>query len=284
MNNIFKFKPMVIDLEITNACPASCMMCPRDKFPKTGLMSDETFNSLIKNISRYPGNVMIGFCGIGEPLLHPKIFDYVSQLRTIPNIVKIGIVTAGEKLTPDVFNRLKSLGLDEIGISIQSLEPDLYQRLMKGLDLNKVLQNIDYISKNMGKMTILLNFTVHNLNRHETENIHNFAKAKNFILNINEIHSRGGNIESNELMNFFHETEITFSCSIFELITFVSWTGDIHPCCQDVGRKYQLTNIKDEDFESLYKKKMQLLFSDSGLPYDICKNCNDKNRYFNNQR
>jgi radical SAM protein with 4Fe4S-binding SPASM domain len=62
-------------VESTNRCNLRCPMCPRGsgKYPPED-MSYEFFQSLMRN---YPDVECIWPQGFGEPLLHPKIFDFI---------------------------------------------------------------------------------------------------------------------------------------------------------------------------------------------------------------
>src|SRR5688572_20002432 len=102
---MFKFNPILpryLDLELTNACPADCPMCPREKLPKIGLMNEETFSEVLNAIKAYGKITTIGLCGIGEPLLHPRVFEYIERLKKLPDPPKLSLVTGGERLTPEV--------------------------------------------------------------------------------------------------------------------------------------------------------------------------------------
>jgi pyruvate-formate lyase-activating enzyme len=79
---------ITVDIELTNRCNAACSFCPRDKTPHQGLMSHETFGRALERavehrvvVERtFPGSQFnIVFCGMGEPLLHPRVSEYVGR-------------------------------------------------------------------------------------------------------------------------------------------------------------------------------------------------------------
>jgi radical SAM protein with 4Fe4S-binding SPASM domain len=282
MTMSFKFAPIVpkyIDLELTNGCPADCPMCPRDKLPKIGVMTPETFDNVFNAIKSYGKTKVLSLCGIGEPLLHPKIFEYIARLKGL-NIEQIGLITAGEKLTPEVFEKLKELKVNFIEVSLQAVGQHLYEKLMPGLRLEKVLANLDYISQNQSPgLYFSLSTVVHQLNKYHLQEISAYARSRNLKLNFREIHTRGGNLTNPDLLTVPPLKHNPYSCKIFELINFISWTGDVQACCHDISRSYIIGNINRQDFYEISAAKAAKLYSEQGLDYNICRQCNDAAKY-----
>ena len=94
-------KPSWIDISITELCNRRCVFCPRadpDFYPNQNLhfsidLAKKIAGELIYN--NYKGGVV--FCGYGEPLLHPRIYDLISVFKGI----HLEIVTNGDKLRPN---------------------------------------------------------------------------------------------------------------------------------------------------------------------------------------
>jgi MoaA/NifB/PqqE/SkfB family radical SAM enzyme len=278
----FKFAPIIpryIDLELTNGCPADCPMCPRDKLPKIGIMSEETFNNVLRAIKDFGKTQVVSLCGIGEPLIHPKVFEYIARLKTL-KVEQIGLITGGEKLTPEVFEKLKTLKVNFIEVSIQAVGEHLYSKLMPGLRLEKVLENLEYIAKNQSpELHFSLSTVVHQLNKYHIHEISSYARARNLKLALRDIHSRGGNVTDPELLAPAVVKHTPHSCKIFELINFISWTGDVQACCHDIERNYIIGNINQKNFYEISAEKAAKIYSEQGLDYKICLKCNDNAKF-----
>jgi MoaA/NifB/PqqE/SkfB family radical SAM enzyme len=87
----------LVDIELTSRCNAKCSFCPRDKTPHQGLIDEPTFTAALSRAVQYrdallefqkvrPGyfvtsrdTIWVSFCGMGEPLLHPRVVEYVGR-------------------------------------------------------------------------------------------------------------------------------------------------------------------------------------------------------------
>ncbi|WP_291510416.1 GTP 3',8-cyclase MoaA [Acidithiobacillus sp.] len=76
----------------------------------------------------------------GEPLIHPHVVDYVRAARAM-GIGKISISSNGlllEKLAP----ALREAGLNNLNVSLDALDPDVFRSITRGGDLARVLRGI----------------------------------------------------------------------------------------------------------------------------------------------
>jgi len=278
MFNLKPILPPYLDLELTNGCPADCPMCPRQILPKIGLMSDETFDRVLENIKNSGMIKFISLCGIGEALLHPKVFEYIGKIKKLPQAPILALVTGGEKLTPPVFEKLKSLRVDIIELSLQAVNEELYKKLMPGLNFEKVMENIEYAHQNTPDwLRFSLNIIVHQQNKDHLPELLNFAKQKKLKVSLRKIHSRGGNIPYPEML-LEKKKIINHGCQIFEKINFIAWTGKVHLCCQDAGREFVIGDLNQETFLAIARKKAEIL-ARSGLNFKLCQQCDDEFRY-----
>jgi MoaA/NifB/PqqE/SkfB family radical SAM enzyme len=69
-----------IDVEITNKCNTHCFHCPREKMCRDkGSMSLMHFKQIFNQIDNFEAIRSVDFSGMGEPLLHPEIEQFVSH-------------------------------------------------------------------------------------------------------------------------------------------------------------------------------------------------------------
>ena len=129
-----------IHIESSTACNAKCRMCPHSELTRRGMMDDDLFRSIIDQA------VDLG-CGaftlfrVGEPLLFPRLFDWMDYLKE--KQVKVSIYTNGSHLTPTISEKLKTYAdmYCDFTISFHGVDKDSYEAMM-GLDFDQVRSRI----------------------------------------------------------------------------------------------------------------------------------------------
>lgn len=119
---------MIISWNTTNQCNMYCDHCYRD----AGARSEEELNTeegkaLLDEIKKAGFKIMI-FSG-GEPFMRPDIFELVEYSKSLGLITVFG--TNGTYITPEVAKRLKDIGVDGVGISLDSLDKEKHDNLRK---------------------------------------------------------------------------------------------------------------------------------------------------------
>lgn len=122
--------PTVVHIDLSNRCTHSCIFCglyspdsiEKTKDPQTGKLYKSTteFMGLIldteqglKSLHDLPESVQsIQFGGVGDPMLHPRFFDFIKTARERGIFVEI--LSNMEYLTPEMIRDLTPLGGTEI--------------------------------------------------------------------------------------------------------------------------------------------------------------------------
>ncbi len=145
--------PARLDLEITTACQCECSFCARTtqkKLKEHSFMSLELFQSIIGHM---PTIKELFFVGLGEPLLHQDIHQFVTLAHQ--RGIKTRLVTNGILATETSLKKLQQAGLEEITFSIDSKDPALFTKLRGGADLTVVLKNLSTIPMGIKKSLFL---------------------------------------------------------------------------------------------------------------------------------
>lgn len=128
-------------ISLTEACNLRCIYCmPEEEvcFKKDNGLTDEELKYLI-DIFGDIGLKKIRFTG-GEPLLRKSIVELVSKAKE-KKIEKIALTTNGV-LLHKYLDELINAGLNEINISLDSLNEEVFKKITRGGNLSYVLDSI----------------------------------------------------------------------------------------------------------------------------------------------
>jgi len=122
--------PLLVHLIPIRRCNIDCGYC--NEYDKVSPpVPYETLTARIDKLAEL-GTSVVAFSG-GEPLLHPKLDDLISQIRA--HGMMAGLITNGFLLSEDRIKALNAAGLDYMQISIDNVVPDeVSKKSLKTLD------------------------------------------------------------------------------------------------------------------------------------------------------
>ena len=238
-----------IEFETTSYCNRKCNYCPNVEYERFGADSDffmpeNIFKTLIQQLKDMQFEGKIAPHLYGEPLIDPRMVEWIAYMRKHLPSSKLKIVTNGDYLTENKYKALRSAGLDVLFISKHS------KKLKKA-----TLKLLDSLSKDELEEHIVLN---------------------DFYTDFNDDQSmftnRGGDIEIEKKQNSL--PPIWCGYATYPVInTF----GDIVLCCQDYQNLYISGNIMERHLHDIWwdPKNINLrrrIFQ-GYYDLDICQNC-----------
>jgi MoaA/NifB/PqqE/SkfB family radical SAM enzyme len=143
-------EPVCLYLETTNRCNLLCTTCPRtyEELEPEADMSWELFTSLI---GQYPKIARVVLHGIGEPMLVRDLAKRVAYLKERGIYVLFN--TNGTLLTEANGRALIEAGLDELRVSLDAAESEVFQ-MVRGKDFfDKIVANV----RNFTRLQVELN-------------------------------------------------------------------------------------------------------------------------------
>ncbi|MDD2737143.1 MAG: GTP 3',8-cyclase MoaA [Desulfuromonadaceae bacterium] len=130
-------------LSVTDLCNLRCSYCmPAQgvkKHAHKDILSYEQFHR-IAEASVAIGVEKIRITG-GEPLVRNGIIGFLAGLKQIPGLKKLVLTTNGVFLG-EMAGELRSAGVESVNISLDSLRPEVFFRITRGGDLNRVFAGI----------------------------------------------------------------------------------------------------------------------------------------------
>ena len=122
-------------VSLTDACNLRCVYCmPEDiRFkPASILMQDDELLTLVR-VGASLGVNKIRLTG-GEPTVRHGLVELVRAIKTIPGIERLAMTTNAVRLD-QLAEPLARAGLDQVNISVDSLDPDKFRRITRRGDL-----------------------------------------------------------------------------------------------------------------------------------------------------
>jgi radical SAM protein with 4Fe4S-binding SPASM domain len=146
--------PLFLDIDITDICNLKCSFCLRQSNPEliqNKKMSFNIFKKIIDEGARYK---LYG-CKlniIGEPLIHPKVFDMIKYAKK-KGLIDVYFNTNGYFLNDENARKLIDSGIDRISLSVDGYTKSMYEKHRVGSSFKKVVSNV----KNLRRLKKIMN-------------------------------------------------------------------------------------------------------------------------------
>ena len=121
-------KPSEVWIKLTERCNCRCQMCDIWKLNRDaeGELSTQDWKNVLLGLCRWLGKRHIWFTG-GEPFLRKDCIELIRYSSSLG--LSIGVITNGILLKPDHMPNLVKAGLKEYHVSIDSMTPEIHNRL-----------------------------------------------------------------------------------------------------------------------------------------------------------
>lgn len=149
--------PTRAHIEVTSRCNCKCVYC-RSLLEKTpdfsGNGRDMTIEEFDTLLRRLPSVERFLLSGVGEPFLNPNLFDMISMVSRRGKVSMVE--TNGTLLGEETCVEVVKCGLRKLSFSIDSADPDTFERLRKGARFQEVVDNIKIMvetKRRLGSLT-----------------------------------------------------------------------------------------------------------------------------------
>lgn len=272
-----------VEIEATNQCNTRCLHCPHESLSRPmGKMDWETYQKIIDKIIRYTDqkgfSVSVDFAGMGEPLLNPLIYQFISY---ISDKTFTAITTNGSALTERNITRLIEAGLNLLIVSFNGADRITYELMMGGLSFERAVQHLRKALEltNGTKTNIAVNLSITKQTQRKLKQIIKFLDQLGIDnISFSKCHNRGGYLNSPDVCDTpMPPPHLNSRCDIFKQTLFVAWNGDVLSCCHDLGGENVLGNLVSDSLDEIITTKQEI--EKNGLSFRICGMCNDLYRF-----
>jgi radical SAM protein with 4Fe4S-binding SPASM domain len=135
--------PRFLQIEPVGQCNLRCQMCPiqfRRDGPPYGPPAFMPFHELKRILDQMPEVEHLHLQGLGEPLMHPRIFDMIEYASA--RGIEVSTNTNLTLLTKARAERCVRSGLAQIHVSIDGATPETYNSIRVRSSLSRVLENL----------------------------------------------------------------------------------------------------------------------------------------------
>lgn len=252
--------PDQIQIQTHTVCNAHCNFCPYPETSKTnshGKMDLDLFKKIINETVNYKVSTIYPFL-MNEPLLDKDLPDKINYIKEVNKRVRVAITSNGSLLTKEMADKLSQSKLDELVISINTMDKVLYNKVM-GLDLDKTVNNVLYFLENLKKNNSRMSVRMSVVRTSETDDFIrktiDFWNQHGINVFVNDIENRGGNVIlftnlkigqkiKKKIRSFFLKNVNVCMRPLVQ--AYILYNGDMILCCADWKREVVLGNVFDE--------------------------------------
>ena len=290
--------PISMAIEPTTSCNLRCPECPsglRQFTRPIGMLEPTFFKATIDSV--YKELIYLTFYFQGEPYLNPNFLDMVKYASE--KGIYTSTSTNAHYLNEEQAIKTVVSKLDRLIISIDGTTQETYQQYRIGGTLSKVIEgtkNIIAAKKTLKSKTphIVFQFLVVKPNEHQLNDVQLLAKE----LGVDEVVFKTAQVYDFENGNPLIPENIKYSrykkhadgtysiknkllshCWKMWQGCVITWDGLVVPCCFDKDAEYRMGDLKQENFEQLWKSEKYRRFRNSVITsrgeIEMCKNCTE---------
>lgn len=279
-------EPHVHQIEPTNHCPYTCVMCPRtDKMTReTGFMEMSLYYKIIDEINLFKEPVRskeIELFHFGESLIHPQLDEMVKYAsdKGLNIVLSINPPDLSKERTLKILNANPS----KIIISLDGFDNKSYEEIRgKKANYNKAIKNINFLIEKHAQLhsdtKIIIRMIEFKLNKEHTDKFIEQWRDKKVEVEVREFFpwTEKDLVELGEVKKW----KPFMPCPFPWQYVVVQYNGDIVPCCRDYNGTNKILNVKDNTLKEIWNSDEYIAFRkqhETGdyKDNDFCKDCMD---------
>jgi len=143
----FRGNPSKLFVETTTRCNLKCKACVKQSEGCDIVDGDMSMATFMALAPAFPYLESLVLNGIGEPLLHPRLEDFIRIAgAAMPRESWIGFQTNGSLLTEARARSLIAAGLGRICLSLDSVSRETFRNLREGGDVLDIEHSLHYLN------------------------------------------------------------------------------------------------------------------------------------------
>lgn len=285
--------PRLIDIEATNACNFSCLMCPtgnRSMTRKTGMMEPAVFDKILDECAQW--NCALRWVQWGENVMHPDLLDHISAAHERGVLTHLN--TNGSKLDAEAVERLISTGLDSIKFSFQGVDQNSYAEMRNKDFFEELMAVIEQFQKIRGDREAPYIHISTSITYEGPELVAAFEKRARQIADyvsvgrtvFDNLNLDGVRMKPEEVARLQRLKEqesvvkVHPECpKVFDKMS-IFWDGAVSACCGDADKVMLIGSVSDNTLKDIWHSNRMneyrtILADMRHNELDLCRNCYD---------
>ena len=264
-----------VELEVTGACQADCVFCPREQVRVSrgfAHMTDDVFAQVLANVGGR-GVPFYCLCGIGEPFLHPRWAGFARALRAADPQARISAYTNGWALRDDIRDEVVASPIDLLEVSVHSTDPATRSRMMGLPPGEDVLLGIDRLlasTRAVGRALRVCVSQVQLPGQERDESLAAWCAERGLLFEWGPVWNRGGNVRLRGMGNAANVSP--HACDHFASVVFIDHRGNVLACCCDASGVTAELSACRSSWDDVVTARLRRLAS--GRPLSVlCATC-----------
>jgi len=269
--------PIEVTLESTAKCNLYCPMCPRHIYTFNDESMDlDLFQKIIADCKDY-----VEFAwpyGIGEPMIHPNIFEMIRITREAG--IRTGISTNATLLDEKRADMLLDSGLDYLILAFDGATKESYEKYRVGADFDRTRENIlNFLKKKCDQgssMFTVLQMVLLKDNQHEVDayrKLWDIQGVDEVRFKRDEVQIDGSRIPDSQL-----EGQRRNPCHLlWRGPLYVRYDGKAFPCCYMYDEE-PIGDLREQSVMEIWNSPAMVQLREAHLTgdlsaYPLCQNC-----------
>lgn len=252
--------PEVTDIEITNHCMYSCIMCPRENYMtrEKGNMEYGLFKKIVDQVAAYNPPACLAM--YGDPLLHPQFGDFIKYAKA--NGVSVKIPTNAINLDKKRTKILLDAKPDYIIVALDGIDEETLKKIRgKNARYKESEDNLrNFIAEKNKALTkrpfVHVRMIQMDINKNQIED---FKKKWNVNgVDLCDVKSLKmlGNCEDFQKLDKERNFSIPEgSCRLPWISVSILWNGLVVPCCMFYNDIYVLGNLYHQSLKEIWNSQ-----------------------------
>lgn len=277
-------EPHIHQIEPTNHCPYTCVMCPRSKkmTRKLGYMDMALYHRVIDEITTFSEPVRskeIELFHFGESLLHPELSAMVAY--GAERSLKMVLSVNAPHLSPEKSEELLAAGAYKIILSLDGYDEESYRAIRgKVADYQKAKRHIDHLLQEYAltssRTKIILRMIQLKENMDYGEQFREHWEGKGVIVELREFFPWTEN--DLEGLGEYHRYPPFMPCPFPWQYIAIQWDGSVVPCCRDYNGENVIANVRESSLREIWNDEPYIQFRNKHADGDfsgnrICGEC-----------